>query len=242
MTRLAISDRPTDDEVAFIAAELDRYNRDQTGDRYHFPGSSEPGLAFALAVKDPSGGVVGGITVSSILGVMWLETLWVDEAQRGRGLASWLVLEAERRAHEKGCVGAGTWTFSWQGPDFYPKIGFELAGIYEGYPLGMTEHVLCKRLPSPKPVREAVARRTRSNEQDGYTLVESPAKEEMKVVHQAFHEFCVEHAGAEMHNPGIDVRLVLKTEDGRVVGGLTASTTVRIIALEQLQVCVGSPK
>ena len=48
---------------------------------------------------------------------------------RRRGLASWLVLEAERIAHEKGCVGAGTWTFNWQGVGYdYPSGVWNYAG------------------------------------------------------------------------------------------------------------------
>jgi ribosomal protein S18 acetylase RimI-like enzyme len=41
-----------------------------------------------------------------------------------------------------------------------------------------------------------------------------------------------------MHNPGITVQLVLRDSAGTVVGGLLASTTIRIMALEHLWVDV----
>jgi GNAT superfamily N-acetyltransferase len=233
--RFAISADPTREEIAVIRRRLEEYNLERTGGRYHFPGDEDPGLVFDLAVKDPTGNVVGGINVSSILGVMWLEVLWVAEEHRRRGLASWLVLEAERIAHEQGCVGAGTWTFSWQGADFYPRIGYRLNGVYEGYPLGITEHVLTKPLPDPDAYH-AVRERVSRNEQDGFTLVTEPTKEEMHLVGDGLHQFCVAHAGDEMNNPGINVHLALREGEGNVIGGLMASTTIRIMALEQLWV------
>jgi GNAT superfamily N-acetyltransferase len=231
---LTISDSPTKEEIACIQAGLRKFNLNETNGRFDYPGEEDPGLAFDLAVKDSAGEVVGGINVSSILGVMWLEVLWVADAHRGRGLASWLVLEAERIAYEKGCVGAGTWTFDWQGADFYPRIGFDLNGIYEGYPLGMTEHVLSKRLPSPNEVRRKTGRRVTRNRQDGYTLVEEPTRDQMRIVGKGLEAYCVAHAGDERGNPGIRVQLVVRGPDGRAVGGLLATTTIQIMALEEL--------
>lgn len=232
--RVSINDSATKEEIAFIQARLRAFNLEETNGKFDYPGEEDPGLVIRLAVKDSGGAVVAGISTSSILGVMWLEVLWTAQEHRGRGIASWLILEAERIAYEKGCVGAGTWTFDWQGADFYPRIGFSLNGIYDGYPLGMTEHVLSKRLPSPEGVREEVSCRASRNELDGFTLVTDPTQDEMRIVGKGLHEFCVAHAGDEMNNPGINVRLVLRDEDGNLVGGLLASTTIRILALEEL--------
>ena len=234
--RFAISDSPTKDEIALIKTKLEEHNQLETGGRIHSPGTEEPGLAFDLAVKDPTGDVVSGVNVSSILGVMWLEVLWTDKAHRGRGIASWLILEAERIAYEKGCVGAGTWTFDWQGARFYPRIGFNLNGIYDGYPLGMTEHVLSKRLPSPSSVREAVKRRAAENRRQGYALVTEPSKDEMKVAHLGLHEHCVAHIGDGDAYAGSPIHLALRDENGDLAGGLTASTPVHVLALEEIWV------
>ncbi|MFC2077695.1 GNAT family N-acetyltransferase [Candidatus Bipolaricaulota bacterium] len=232
--RLAIAESPTKEEIALIQAGLRQFNLDETDGKFDYPGEEDPGLVIRLAVKNPGGGVVAGISTSSILGVMWLEVLWVAEAHRRRGIASWLILEAERIAHEKGCVGAGTWTFDWQGAEFYPQIGFHLNGVYDGYPLGITEHVLSKKLPSSPEIREAVARRAARNEQDGFSFVTEPTKDEMRVVGKGLSDYCVAHAGAEMENPGIVVQLVLRDDAGSTVGGFLASTTIRIMALEEI--------
>jgi GNAT superfamily N-acetyltransferase len=232
--RLTISDAPTDAEIARIHEELDGFNREASDDRIHFPGETEPGLVLNLAVRGPAGDIVGGLGTSSVLGVMWLEVLWTHEAHRGRGVASWLILEAEWIAHEKGCVGAGTWTFDWQGADFYPRIGFELNGIYDGYPFGMTEHVLSKRLPSPAHVREAVEQRTERNRRFGYELVAEPTRDEMRVAHRGLHEYCVARVGEGQACEGEAVRLALRDASGCLVGGVVASTPIRVLALEEV--------
>jgi len=234
--RFTIVDAPTEQELTLIEAGLNEHNLARTGGAFHFPGNEEPGLAFDLAVKGPDGTIVGGINVSSILGVMWLEVLWVAEEHRRRGLAGWLVLEAERIAREKGCVGAATWTFDWQGADFYPRIGFELRGVYDGYPFGMTEHVLAKRLPSLPRVRETVERHVTENRRQGYALVAEPTKDEMKVVHLGLRAHCVAHVGDGETYAGSPVRLALRDENGDLAGGLTATTPVHVLALEQLWV------
>lgn len=233
LDRLSMSDAPTPEERAVTSSRLHEYNVEATGGRIDFPGREEGDFAVELAVKDSKGVVVGGINAGSVLGVMWLEVLWVDEAHRRRGLASWLVLEAERIAREKGCVAAGTWTFSWQGADFYPTIGYELRGIYDGYPFGVTEHVLTKRLLDPAARKHTDSLAARS-ERDGYRLDPNPTRDDMRIVGNGLHRHCVRHAGEEMGYPGIGVRLVLKDPAGRVVGGLDAYTTIRIMALETL--------
>ena len=232
--RFAISDRPTEGEIVQIQAELDAFNRLATGTRYHFPGVKAPGLTFDLAVRGPSGSIVGGINVSSILGVMWLEVLWVHEAHRGRGIASWLVLEAERIAHERGCVGAGTWTFDWQGAGFYPRIGYELRGVYDGYPGGMTEHVLTKRLPGSRSVRSQVEERAEGNRHGGYALVPHPTRDAMRAAHRGLREHCAAHVGEGAEYAGDEVCLAQRNGAGILVGGLVASTPVRVLALEEI--------
>jgi len=231
---LTICDTPTKEESTLLSLRLEEYNQHETNGRIHFPGTQEPGLSFDLAVRGPDGSVVGGINVSSVLGVMWLEVLWTSEAYRGRGIASWLILEAERIAHEAGCVGAGTWTFNWQGASFYPRIGYDLNGVYDGYPRGMTEHVLSKRLPSPSDIQETVALRAAQNRKSGLELISRPTRDEMQIVHRGLHSHCIAHIEAGEDYRGAQVRLILRDGRGELAGGLSASTPVRVLALEEI--------
>jgi len=232
--RLTICDTPTKEESSLLSLRIEECNQHATAGRIHFPGTQEPGLSFDLAVRGPDGSVVGGVNVSSVLGVMWLEVLWTSEMYRRRGIASWLILEAERIAHEAGCVGAGTWTFNWQGAGFYPRIGYSLNGVYDGYPRGMTEHVLAKRLPSPSDIQEAVALRSAQNRRSGFELICRPTMDEMRVVHRGLHSHCTAHIEAGEDYRGDKIRLILRDEGGELAGGLGASTPVRALAIEEI--------
>ena len=48
----------------------------------------------------------------------------MHEELRRRGIGQGLLAEAERRALALGCHSAWLDTFSFQGPDFYPKFGY----------------------------------------------------------------------------------------------------------------------
>lgn len=231
--RPAVVRQPAAQEMEFVGAGLAQFNHLATRGRFPYPGDSEPGLALELALKDADGAIVGGVSTSSVLGVMWLETLWVADDVRRRGLATWLVLEAERLAQEQGCVGAGTWTFDWQGSEFYPTIGYTLRGVYDGYPGGVTEHVLTKRFPDDATVRSAESRIARSR-RDGFSLVARPTPDEMRVVRNGLRRFCVQQAGEEIHAPDVSVRLALREGAGEVVGGLVAFPTIRNLVIDGL--------
>jgi len=231
--QLTLCMEPTREEKDLVAAQVAGFNLDATDGRFNYPGKDDPGLAFSLAIRSPRGEIVGGVNVSSVLGVMWLEVLWVAEEYRRHGLAGWLVLEAERIAHEKGCVGAGTWTFNWQGAPFYPTIGYRLNGIHDGYPFGITEHVLSKRLPDLVSQRRAEKQAKRLMK-EGFSLVAAPTEDEMRVVDQGLETYCRRHAGEEYSYPGLALRPVVKNPQGEVVGGLMAYTVIRVLALEGL--------
>jgi len=234
LDRLTICDTPTKEEISHLSLRIEECNQHATEGKIHFPGTQEPGFSFDLAVRGPDGSVVGGVNVSSVLGVMWLEVLWTSEEYRRRGIASWLILEAERVAHEAGCVGAGTWTFDWQGAGYYPGIGYDLNGIYNGYPRGMTEHVLTKRLPSASNIQEVVAHRGVRNQKDGFELISCPSKDEMRIVYHGLHSHCVAHVGTGDDYLGAPVRLALRDKKGELAGGLSAATPARVLAIEEI--------
>ncbi|MDN4497635.1 GNAT family N-acetyltransferase [Pseudomonas mosselii] len=110
---------------------------------------SPEAATVAWTLRDPaSDEIVGGLYAR--LGGRWLfvELLVVPERMRGQGTGRELMAQAEALAREKGCCGIWLDTFSFQAPDFYRKLGFEVFGELADFPPGHTRYFLRKRLDS----------------------------------------------------------------------------------------------
>ncbi|AMK30841.1 GNAT family N-acetyltransferase [Pseudomonas mosselii] len=110
---------------------------------------SPEAATVAWTLRDPaSDEIVGGLYAR--LGGRWLfvELLVVPERMRGQGTGRELMAQAEALAREKGCCGIWLDTFSFQAPDFYRKLGFEVFGELADFPPGHTRYFLRKRLAS----------------------------------------------------------------------------------------------
>jgi GNAT superfamily N-acetyltransferase len=225
------SDSPTEEEASFVHQKLEEYNRAQTNGEY-----DKPGMEIGLVLKSPEGTVVGGITAITMLRVMHLEALWVAEEYRDRDHGSRLVLEAERLGFEKGCIAVQTQSFSFQAPGFYQKLGYHVLGIYDGYPNGITEYTLMKRLPSRHQPPAGGTGGPGDEASNWLCITEPAAPEDLKAVHAGLYSFVDEHVGAERDNPGITIRLVAKDATGQVIGGLLAWTTLRNMILDDVWV------
>ncbi|MCO7519051.1 MULTISPECIES: GNAT family N-acetyltransferase [unclassified Pseudomonas] len=103
--------------------------------------------AFAWSLRDADSAVVTG-GLYGRLGASWMfiELLVVPEACRGQGVGRELMARAEALARDRGCSGIWLDTFSFQAPDFYRRLGFEVFGELADYPPGHTRYFLRKLL------------------------------------------------------------------------------------------------
>jgi GNAT superfamily N-acetyltransferase len=102
-----------------------------------------------LAVFAYEGGrLVGGCTGSTVDVWRWLtiDTMWVDEDVRGRGLGKALLAAAERQARDRGCDWSKLNTWDFQAPDFYARRGYVEYGREVDYPPGHTNFLMRKDL------------------------------------------------------------------------------------------------
>jgi GNAT superfamily N-acetyltransferase len=79
-------------------------------------------------------------------GVLEVKVLWVREDVRGRGYGTQLLAAAEQEAVERGCLQAVLDTHSFQAPEFYRRLGYEMYGVLAEYPAGYCKYFLKKQL------------------------------------------------------------------------------------------------
>ena len=118
--RLSIEKNPSWTDREFVDERLGDYNQAFLVDsRYDY---------FGIFVRDETGAIRAGLVGSLYAGWLFINLLWVHADLRRQGIGSALIAEAERRAIEFGCHSAHVDTFSFQGPDFYPRFGYEVFG------------------------------------------------------------------------------------------------------------------
>jgi len=114
--RLSFEDNPSREDRDSIDDGLGIYNAQFLDDsRYSY---------FGLFVRDEAGGIRAGLVGNCYAGWLFVNLLWVEAALRRGGIGGFLLAEAERHAREFGCHSAWLDTFSFQGPEYYPRFGY----------------------------------------------------------------------------------------------------------------------
>lgn len=91
--------------------------------------------------------VVAGITgVVFPWGILYIDTLFVDEGHREKGLGSRLLQKIEAEAKALGTTLANLNSYEFQAKDFYIKQGYEIFGVLEDSPKGHSLYFLRKNL------------------------------------------------------------------------------------------------
>ena len=78
--------------------------------------------------------------------ILYVSTVFVDEAYRRKGYGKLLFSEMEKRAKEMGVNTIRLDTFSWQGKEFYESLNYEVVGSYENIIDGYMEYFFMKRI------------------------------------------------------------------------------------------------
>lgn len=130
----------------YVTTKLIEYNEPYASPLWkNRPRDPEPLHVYAL---DEHGTIIGGV-IGKTHGVpewVTIDIVWVDEALRGRGIGTQLMLRAEAEARARGCRFAKLSTAQFQAPEFYPKIGYRLYGTLEDFPRGENDYMFTKDL------------------------------------------------------------------------------------------------
>lgn len=127
-----------DEQVDEVERKLDAFDRGHMGRKLE--GRVQIGI-------EEDGKLVAGLDACmTAFRILYVSTVFVEEAYRRKGYGTRLIREMERRAVELGANIIRLDTFSWQGKDFYQALGYEAVGSYEVPQEGYAEYFFVKKL------------------------------------------------------------------------------------------------
>ncbi len=99
-----------------------------------------------LARDSKSKEVIGGALARRWGSCCELQQIWVDERKRKAGLGRQIMHRIESHAKSNGCTLLYLDTFSFQCPDFYQRLGYEVVCEFQGLPNGVSKYIMQKQL------------------------------------------------------------------------------------------------
>ena len=131
---------PSVDAVSELTRRLFLYNQSQ------FPNlrPESDDKVFMVNALDRSEHVVGSILANCYWDGLEIDTLWIADSERGKGLGAELVEQAELFGIKHGAVIAFLKTMD--AKLFYEKLGYEVYGVLEDRPIGTLLYHMKKRL------------------------------------------------------------------------------------------------
>ncbi len=135
---LVIEVEPAVADIECLDDRLYDYNVEQTGYR--------DGKRLAIFVRDDQQAIRAGLDGWTWGGSGEIRSLWVDTTLRGQGVGAKLMRAAEREARSRGCTQLMLGSFSFQAPDFYRALGYEVFAVLDDHPRGHQLYMLYKRL------------------------------------------------------------------------------------------------
>ena len=140
--QITVEEQPHADILTTVRQRLADYNTRHSG-------QSSAYTPLVITVRTDDGTLRGGLLGGTYWGWLYIETLWLDDDLRGQGTGRRLVGMAEQIAIERGCHAAHLDTMSFQAPDFYRKLGYDVYGRLDDMPHGHHRVFMHKSLAGP---------------------------------------------------------------------------------------------
>lgn len=111
----------------------------------HWDASQRQGLG--LKRIDADGQLVAALAGRTFGNWFYLESFWLDQAERGKGTGSAMLAEAETLAKARGCRYVVLDTLDFQAKPFYQRFGYQVQWIQQDYPFaGGAKYFMTKTL------------------------------------------------------------------------------------------------
>ena len=128
----------TKEQAVEIEERLEEY------DQMHMPPVIEGTVQLGI---EEDGRLIAGLGACiTTFRILYVSTLFVDEAYRRKGYGRHLINAMEARARELGVNTIRLDTFDFQGKEFYEAMGYTLAGSYQNDEDCYSEYFFVKRL------------------------------------------------------------------------------------------------
>ncbi len=127
------------EDVGFIQHAMDAYDAEM------LPPENIRDLNFA--VRNEKDEIIGGILANTRYSTVYINTIWVDERYRRRGIGRKLIERVEREARKMGCVysALGSWE-SFNTRHFYESLGYVIVSVSLDSPQGQVGYWFNKKL------------------------------------------------------------------------------------------------
>ncbi len=136
---IALTDKSDDALLAVLREGLAAYNEKHAAKRDH--------KDLSITLRDPqTGAVIGGLTGRSSLGILFIDMIFLPESLRRTGIGSRVLAMAEEEGRRRGCSKAVLYTISFQAPEFYKRLGWQVFGEIVPEPPGAARFYLTKDL------------------------------------------------------------------------------------------------
>lgn len=146
--RIVLSDEMDDERVQYILKRMREYN-DRHSEYFRLLRDFEQAWKpLSVFLTDAEGNLLGGIIAHTNRAWGWMSIahLWLDETVRKRGLGAGLIKQAEEEALRRGCAHVEVQTWSFQAPEFYRQLGYQVVGQLDDNPPGLTRYWFRKDL------------------------------------------------------------------------------------------------
>ena len=136
--KITYIDKPEESAWGIIGRGVGTYNKERAGDNQF--------QRLCFVIQETEEEILGGVMAEVYWEWLYIDLLWVKEELRGQGYGRRLMETVEKKARELGAKNAYLDTFSFQAPEFYQKLGYQVFGELPACPPGHERFYMKKEL------------------------------------------------------------------------------------------------